>query len=160
MHPLWIFGSCILEVETTTQIRVWNFKFEMKTRNRNEHKKTKREKRELTWTDLGRITFLNRPTTEIPSRPILFFFSLFRASPLGPMPRLASLGGGTKRPAAACLTARWARSGQIHLPRTESRVPRRASSASLESVLALITDHRDRWRLKQIRPRSQLIVLS
>jgi hypothetical protein len=97
MHPLWIFGLCILEVETTTQIRVWNFKFEMKTRNRNEQKK----KRELTWTDLGRITFLHRPTTEIPSRPILPFFP-FPRQPIG---TYASLGftGWWDQAASRCL---------------------------------------------------------
>jgi hypothetical protein len=151
MHPLWIFGLCILEVETATQIRVWNFKFEMKTRNRNEQKKTKRKKEnspELTWVESPSWT---GPLPKSLLGPFSLFF-LFRASPLGRMPRLASLGGGTKRPAAACLTARWTRSGQIHLPPwTESRVPRRASIASLESALALITDHRDRWRSKQIR---------
>jgi hypothetical protein len=66
------FGLCILEVETTTQIRVWNFKFEMRIRNRNKQKKTKKERRKLTWTHLGRITSLFGPLTPLLSAQLTF----------------------------------------------------------------------------------------
>ena len=91
------FGLCILEVETTTQIRVWNFKFEMRTRNRN-----KQKKRKLTWTHLGRITSLLGPLT-----PLLLAQLTFSPAP-SPLP--AACRALTIEPHwQALILARWSR---------------------------------------------------